>query len=246
LLSFTFHYDGRTIVFDGGGGGDKEHLSDYARSAVAHSALLCDESDYITPDYNDFTAMEDAVEKDDYVFVAAKHILIEGVKLKRYIVWIKPNVIVICDEAESEIQHIYTQNFLFPLVTADDKDKSRITLEIENDYSLTVSQLQTELDSAAFEVKKYTGTTDANADENDLRGSHIQGFKRPVKLLNLAYEKHGKTAKFLTVLEAHSGKAAEARFESAAVENGVINVRANGADKIISISEKLDRGFGLF
>ncbi|MGX9965218.1 heparinase II/III domain-containing protein [Roseomonas sp. F4] len=236
LLSFTFRYDGKQLVWDAGGG--KDGLADYARSAVAHSALFCDEIDYVTPDYADWTALDDAAEADEYVFVAGKHMLIDGVTLSRRWLWLKPNIIVIYDEAQSESEHLYTQNFLLPDLKFDDRKERQITFSVGKGATFSVTQLPIDGD---FQLKKFFGDTNAAASEKTLRGSRVVGFRKLAKLTNLAYEKRAKSAKFITVLEAHSGKEGELVFGSANVANGMLNATASLGDKTISVSEKLDR-----
>lgn len=237
LLSFTFWYDGRQLVWDAGGG--KGGLLDYARSAVAHSALLCDEQDYITPDYPDWTALHDAVETDEYVFVCGEHGLINGVTLSRKWLWLKPNILVIYDEAQSEGEHLYTQNYLFPNCAYDDADKLKVKFTPDPDCTLTVTQLPLDGD---FALNKFFGTTDPHAPEKELRGSRVQEFGQCQPLVNLAYEKRAANTRFLTVLEVHSGREGELTFEAADVEGGILAVSATTTgEKRVTAREKLDR-----
>ena len=234
LLSFTFRYDGQQLVWDAGGGHDG--LADYARSAVAHSALFCDEIDYITPDYGDWTVLDDAVETDEYVFISGQHKLIEGVTLWRKWLWLKPNIIVIYDEGRSESEHLYTQNLLLPKVKFDATNEHEVTFAVAKGYTFKVTQLPTGRD---FELKKFFGTTDAAAPEKDLRGSRLFKYRKPVPLTNLAYEKRAKRARFITVLEAHSGRDGELTFGSANVADRMLNVTASAGEKTVSVSERL-------
>jgi hypothetical protein len=223
LLSFTFFYDGKQLVYDAGGGNGG--LGEYARSAVAHSAFICDDQSYTTPDYFDFTAIQHAVERDNYVLITARHSLYGDAALTRRLLWCKPNVLVVYDEAQAqEKRHIYTQNFLLPNVKTEDADTSHAALEIADGFMLTISQFEPDKDSTELELAKYTGTTDPAAPEEQLRGSRVAGFNKLEKLLNLAYSKRGYTAKFLTLLEAHSGKENEVSMRSVNVNDGVLHV----------------------
>jgi hypothetical protein len=51
-------------------------------------------------------------------------------------------------------------------------------------------------------------------------------------LLNLAYNKRGRQAQFITVLEAHSGKEQEVAVRSAGVSDGVLHVELENGVKI--------------
>lgn len=234
LLSFTFRYDGKQLVWDAGGG--KSELADYARSAVAHSALFCDEADYITPDFADWTALEDSVETEDYVLVTGRHMLIDGVTLSRKWLWLKPNIMIIYDEAESKDDHLYTQNFLLPNMKFKSNGSHDFRFSIADGYTFRVTQLPTESD---FHLRAFGGTTNTAAADDTLRGSRIVGFRKVEKLSNLAFEKRTKNATFLTVLQAHSGRETELTFESADISGGRLNATASRGGKILRVSEKL-------
>jgi hypothetical protein len=147
-------------------------------------------------------------------------------------------VIVIYDEAQSEAEHTYTQNFLFPNIAADETDKSNITLNIADNFTLKISQFGEE----TFELVKYNGTTNVNADEKDLRGSRVVGFAKLEKLLNLAYDKRGTSATFLTVLEAHSGGDGEVSVKAVTMNGDVLRVELDNG-KIIEEEIQLDEKF---
>lgn len=227
LLSFTFWYDGQQLVCDAGGG--KDELSDYAHSSVAHSALLCDERDYITPGYMDWTTLDDPFENDQYALITAKHRLIEGVTLSRTWLWLKPNVIVLFDEGTSGEEHVYTQNFLLRCNHNGrliEREKSGINRGMHGDSDLSVASRHVSLRMAqfdgGFEVIQNMGTRRKTSDIRELRGSLIDDFTKPRGGLNLVYSKRAKTARFLTVIEARGGIPGEAKVRDARLYGGCV------------------------
>jgi len=203
LLSFEFCYDKQWLVLDSEGG--DAPLDEFSISSVAHSALLCDDLDYTQPTYIDWTAMDDYDEQEDYIAIYMSHRLIKGVELKRTFIWLKSNVIILYDEANGDSAHKYTQNFILPDVQFSGNE----TVSLKNgSVELLIKQFY-----GGYELKCYSGTTNKNADMKEMRGSQITGFTKLRKGLNLAYDKQGENAVFLTVLEAHSSNAEIAEFE---------------------------------
>jgi hypothetical protein len=125
-------------------GGGNSGIAEYARSSVSHSALLADDMSYITPHYIGFTAITAAVERDDYVFMALLHTRLPEITLMCRLLWLRLNVLIIYDKAQSEIEYTYTKNILFPNVAVDETDKSNITLNKAEGFTLTISQFPTD------------------------------------------------------------------------------------------------------
>lgn len=200
VLSFTWNYNNKQIFYDAGGG--KGTCEVFASSAVAHNAFICDDYDYITPDYEDWTCMDEASEADEFVMISMSHRLIGGVEMKRYFMWIKPNIIIIVDEGISNEQHKYTQNFIlgdFKLI----KDENHVRVNVSKDDYVDIVQHLNE----PCEVEEYRGTVDPAEDNIEkLRGSLIQSWKKPYHGLNLAYTKATNMARFVTSIECHSSK----------------------------------------
>ncbi|MCL1797157.1 MAG: heparinase II/III-family protein [Eggerthellaceae bacterium] len=213
LLSFTFFYDGHLLVAEAGGGAG--NLADYSRSALAHSALICDDGDYVIPEYNDFTTIDAASEHTDYVLIGMSHRLYPDVELRRAFLWLKPNIIVLLDSAKSETEHVYGQNFL---------------LEKDAQEFLSITQ-----HGDSSELEKFTGTTDIS-DYDNLRGSVISNFKKPLQAMNLTYTQKGTSANYVTVLEAHTGKEGEISIKSVQVDAGNIKIMpVKGRAKVIPL-----------
>lgn len=245
LLSFTFWYAGRQMIWDAGGG--KGSLSDYARSVWAHSALICDGLDYITPGYSDWTALDGHRETEDYVLITGRHRLIDGVTLTRTWLWIKPNVIVVLDEGASASKHDYAQNFLLPSCDprpeavkgasgggygerADEVLGMRV-----GPVSLTITQF-----GGCYDLEVQKGTVKNEVRKDELRGSLIRDFKILRRGVSLAYFCRSETASFLTAIEAHAGSPGEVVVRGASLEGGRILVRLNDG-RTIDVEGRMER-----
>lgn len=198
LLSFTWWYDNVQVFVDSEGG--KDILAEFAGSAIAHNGFIVDDLNYVVPSYTDFTTIYDVDERENCVILTLMHNCYEGVTLKRRLVWIKPNIIVLYDEAESETEHKYTQNFVMQNWTVDKKDISKVTISAAK--KITASVLQIDADDNDYVLEMFCGTTNVN-DEANYRGSLISGMTRLRKGCNLAYSKKGSVVKFLTAIELH-------------------------------------------
>lgn len=198
LLAFTWWYDNVQVFTDSEGG--RAPLDEFAGSAMAHNGIIVDDLNYVIPSYEDFTAIDTVDERDNCVILTMSHNCYNKVTLRRRLMWIKPNIIVLYDEAESDNEHKYTQNFVLQNWVIDKNDSSRVTVSISPNFTVTISQIA--VDESGFELEKFHGTTDVN-DESNYRGSLITDWTKLRKGCNLAYTKHGSKVKFLTVIELH-------------------------------------------
>jgi hypothetical protein len=233
LLSFTFQYDKQQIIYDSEGGNGI--LADFAQSAVAHSALICDDKDYVSPTYIDWTTIDKIDNQEDYVAVYMSHRLFDNVELKRTLIWLKPNIIILIDNAISNGEHLFTQNFILPDIAVKGKD---ILFGKVGAVGFEIKQF-----SGDFELKEYHGTDDENAPQEQLRGSLCTKFKKVREGLNLAYNKTSNNANFLTSIEAHSPneelKKDELSIKSLSLneENNLEITLSDDSKKIIEVVE---------
>lgn len=245
LLSFTFWYDNVQVFMDSEGGVD--NLAEFASSAMAHNGIIIDDLNYMIPSYNDFTAIETVDERDDCVIIDMSHNCYEGVTLRRRLMWIKPNIIVLYDETDSHTEHKYTQNFVLQNWNVDKKDKSKALISVAPDFTATITQINA--DDNDFELEAFYGTTDVK-DEAHYRGSLVSGWRRLRKGCNLAYTKNGSNVKFLTVIELHGASngiseqeshvlSAKTEFDKLAVtlENGT-EICENGLAELRELTAK--------
>ena len=227
LLSFTWFYDRHPLFVDSGGGaGD---VCEYSFSALAHNTLVVDDKNYVTPDYEDWTCIEHSEEKDSYVSLLMEHSLYDGVFLKRRFIWVKPNIVVICDECSSDKEHKYTQNFMLEDYAFDAKDKSRLFINVSSKYHASITQYK--VDELDFNLETYNGTTDLN-DVEHYRGSIIKWFKTLSKGLNLSYIKRSTKAKFMTAIEVHGDS-----FNGNHSEKTLSNLRCDLSNIVIMFSD---------
>ena len=198
LLSFTWYYDGQQIFYDAGGGSDV--CEKYANSSIAHNAFICEETEYITPDYDDWTTIDEVQETEEYVSVFLSHYLIDNVKMARKIWWFKPNVMILVDEANSEENRSFTQNFLLGNFSIEKKDKNSVIVHVAPGFDVSIVQCLVDSNTTLTE---YRGTSDAS-DTEHFRGSQIIGWKKLTNGLNLAYTKKGCAVKFVTIIQCHN------------------------------------------
>ena len=191
LLSFTWCYMGKEICCDNGGG--NEPCDEFAVSAIAHSAFICDELNYMIPDYNDWTTINSYKEDEKYVSIDMSHMLIDDVEMRRRFIWIKPNIIALIDVGYSGTKHKYTQNFIFGDKNISYNDASCVDINIDENLKTTIRQFIRKND---IEFKEYRG-------ENN-RGMRIANGSSYVAGLNIAYSQNDCSSQFVTVLECHS------------------------------------------
>jgi hypothetical protein len=221
-LSFTFFYDNISFVADSGEAiGVKDELAkEYCRSAVAHSALICNDSDYEISPYAEITSIKKIIENDEYVIVVTGHQLYEGVTLSRVFVWVKPNVLVLFDRAESTTEHKYTQNFLFnpPKQRQDGENYTEFKRTDRDTFRVTQYD-------GGYNLEVYKGQT--TFDPENPRGIIFFDQKSPSPVLNFAYNITGNVARFATVLEAHSGKENEISVALEKDDDGAYTIKVS-------------------
>lgn len=199
LTAFTFWYEGCQMFADPGGG--RENLDIFAASAIAHNGFIADDKDYIIPSYTNFTAIDSFTERDDCVIINISNVCYQGIILKRRLMWIKPNIIILYDRAESDTEHKYTQNFVMSACDVDYTDPTHIRTKSSKGVSAEITQFMQNNPG----ITLYYGTVDANA-EKYYRGSLISNYTVPVSGRNLAYNLIGNTASFLTSVEIHGSE----------------------------------------
>ncbi len=197
LLSFTWYYDGKQIFCDTGGG--KTPCDEFAASAVAHNAFICDGGNYTTPDYSDWTTIDETFEQESHVVISMSHRLINDVEMYRKLIWINPNIIVLVDEALSDVEHCYEQNFIMNKFKVIQNDLQNVLIAVAPGFSVRIRQLARPKDIA---LRVFKGNS--TGEEESLRGSRIKKGKEFVRGLNLAFAQKGNIARFATVIECHS------------------------------------------
>jgi hypothetical protein len=233
-MSFTFRYDGHSYITDAGGG--RGVLGDYAQSQEAHSAFYVSDLEYMLPeDSLDFSTLLLSKEEDDYVLLGLRHQLHENIIMSRWIMWIKPNVLIIADKAKGDSVHTFSQNFL--IQGSKPVYDGNSVLFGESAENSTKKYLKITQQHNDFDLKKYFGTTKLS-DPKHYRGSQIMKYTSLHKRKNFVYNIEGKTAEFLTIIEARHGYKSEVSITNAELSKRKLTVEYG--DKIIT--EKLDFG----
>ena len=238
LLSFTWTYDGVPIFLDSGAG--RGQLDLYAVSAIAHNALICDDADYVTPNYMDWTAIDEADEKGDWVRISMHHELIDGVRLARTIVWIKPNIVLLVDEGVSAEKHTYSQNFILGLKKPMNIHSSpfskgtapKVVFKLDKEHIVHLWQHK----PANIILTEFQGTDQVD-DVLHYRGSRIKKLKHPVKGQSLVFSLKGSKALFLTSIECRGATHAseEQRLKEAMLKVGQLTVITDKGKHLIPV-----------
>jgi hypothetical protein len=223
--SFTFYYDGIANVIDSGTKKttkypiptSNQNLLNYLSCQTAHSALIVDDLDYEYEPYVPFTTIKTVTEHKDYIIVRTGHELYSGVNIQRTFLWVKSNVLILFDSAESAVEHSYTQNYIISLFTSRSDGENYIEIKRSNKHRFRITQYE-----AGYDLKDFNGVIPF--DVENPRGVICENGVTPKSAYNLAYTKHGKTVKFLTVLEAHSGKPNEISVHSVNTKGSVLCV----------------------
>ena len=205
LLSFTWYYDGKQIFCDPGRGAGESDM--YASSVIAHNAFICEGKEYLIPTYDDWTTIDSVEETENHVMLDMSHRLLDGIELKRKFLWLKPNIVILMDEAESKTEESFTQNFMMEDHLVQKIDGRRAAVQIAPGFYVSITQCMA---NQEFVLEEYHGT-DKTDDKGNLRGSLLTRKGTPCKGLNLAYTQKGNKAKFFTVIECHSSSKKEVK-----------------------------------
>jgi len=233
LLSFTWMYDKLPIMVDPGEG--TKDVLEYSCSQMAHCSFFCNDMDYSVPLYSDWTSMKSYKEQDDYVVISMCHNLYDSVLIKRNLIWVKPNALVLVDEASSEEAHEYTQNFItknYKYISG--KDNHAVNVKIDSNHELHISQLLS--DGNKLKLEFFNGTSSVkNIDK--YRGSLIKKSSSLEKGLNVAYSAKTKKIRLVTLLEMNSSlqdvHSKEKHILSCAVKDDSLILKMKNKDLII-------------
>ena len=211
LLSFTWNYKGNQLFCDAGGGTDD--LFEYACSAVAHNTLICDDYNPVIPAYYDFTTIDSFKSENNVVVINMSHTLISGVLIKRHFIYIKPNVVILVDTAESETIHKYSQNFLIG-------NKYKYS-NLNQGVSFSVS------DTLSVNIMEHINTNSCInikcGDKNSYHGNVIKNMKELSPGLNLSISMKGQKVIFVTSIEINDRSVTD----NTIYQNSISNITKN-------------------
>ena len=189
LLSFTWNYKGNQLFCDAGGGTDE--LFEYACSAAAHNTLICDDYNPVIPAYYDFTSIDSFKSENNVVVINMSHALINGVLIKRHFIFIKPNVVILVDKAESKDLHKFSQNFLIGSKYEYSNLNRGISFLVSD--SLTMNIIE--------HVNAESTINIISGDENSYCGNVIKNMKELSPGLNLSISEKGRNVIFITSID---------------------------------------------
>jgi len=207
-MALTLFYDNREFILDAGKY-NYEYSSkerEYIVSALAHSTIVVDDSDYPLKKAPDCDIVSSG-EKSGCAWVKMYNNQYEGVKLTRTLIWLEPNLIFLSDHCESEAEHKYTQNYLLSDFAEIQRYDQGIIMESE-DVHFSVRQL----DGEPHNCRIFHG------DNETLRGKVSYKYQQMTDRYNVAFEKNGNQVSFYTCIEVHTGVAGELTLDSIGVD----------------------------
>lgn len=153
-LSFIFQTLGTDILTDQGYYGyEKEHRP-FLMSVFAHNSIAINNEDYWPGKEGQYSRLTEYSKSDDVEIVAGKHTMYDSITVKRKLYFIKPNVIVLEDSAESEYPGMIktiSQQFNFGEKATDAKvSENRAVVTFPKNITATVKSF-TENDTLTLE-----------------------------------------------------------------------------------------------
>jgi len=207
-MALTFFYDNREFILDAGKyhceHGSKERA--YVLSALAHSTLVVDDSDYPLKKSPDCDILS-AGEQPGCAWVKMYNNQYEGVKLTRTLIWLASNLIFLSDHCESEQEHKYTQNYLLSDFAEIQRYDQGIIMETD-DAHLSIRQM----DGEPHNCRIFRG------DNQTLRGKVSYKRQQMTDRYNVAFEKTCRQTSFYTCIEVHTGVPGEFTLDSIEVD----------------------------
>lgn len=167
-----------------------EHLplKDYFHGTRAHNTVVVDgkDQDKGAPSANPL------VEGDGYALQSAESDLYTGVKHKRAVILLGKKFVVIIDELTSKKEHKYEQMFhLFPEAKLKKSGMTLSGIGASPEQAVTIRQLNTD----GLSVKAVKGQT------KPYDGFCSFEYEKAIPNYSISYEKRGKEADFITLLE---------------------------------------------
>ncbi|PHR13746.1 MAG: hypothetical protein COA40_04175 [Aequorivita sp.] len=101
-LQFIFQTLGIDILTDQGYYGYEDKHRPFLMSVFAHNSIAINDSDYVLGKEGQYSKLTGYWKSDDVEIVSAEHNMYDSITVKRKLYFIKPNVIVLQDWAESE------------------------------------------------------------------------------------------------------------------------------------------------
>jgi len=223
-LNFTLYSGGRVLIPDPGlytyeDGADRN----YFHGTNSHNTVIVDNSDQ----QKGSAILGEFKEDDGYVYQSAAHTLYDDVVHKRAITLVDDNLIIIVDELSSDESHNYSQRFnLSP--------DSQIRVE---GYKVVVFDKNRNTEMTLYQLDN-SGITfhSVNGENNPVGGFCSLEYGKKVPCEQLRFDKNGKSAKFVTVIEI-GGKS---RLGTSLDQNGItlsapdktVNIKINNTEAI--------------
>ena len=165
----------------------------YVKSVFAHNSIAVDDLSYnIRDKYNvGKSIIESYGITSNYSYVKASHVLYDGVKITRTVIFFDAGAVYFHDEIESNDFHKYTQIFnIGKDVNINEIDENNILLSSEEDNSnLTLKQL-----NGIPDLEIYSGSY------NPMRGWQSTVLTEIFPITSLNFEQEGRNVVFETAI----------------------------------------------
>ncbi|MFH0856611.1 MAG: heparinase II/III family protein [bacterium] len=213
-LNFILYSNGLNMITDSGLYTYEEGFyKSYFHGSRAHNTVVVDGMDQKlgTASAGNF------FEGEGYVYQSGQHNLYSGVSHQRGILLIGHDVVIIIDRLTSEDEHKYEQLFHFsPELDLSFDDLNITGVGSGNGREIRIYQL----------VKDDIKINSAFGQASPPDGLCSFEYEKAVPCYAVSYEKHGKTANYITILEI--GRHDNSFFAN--VENNIVNIRKNNMD----------------
>lgn len=208
-LSFVLSSLGEDIFIDAGKYEyNNTKWREYISSSKGHNMITVDNTSYKIENKNYGSFITDYILEEGYSWVRGEHNLFQNVKLSREILYIKPNVLLIFDKANSNTHHSYEQNFNLGKTFEIDYEQSDENLVVANndngDITVTIKQLKP-IDS----YRIYKGYNNEKDRKNPIRGYASEVTNELFEINQIEFHKNGFNVEFVTLISLESSRYSE-------------------------------------
>lgn len=193
-LSFNLFYNGKDIFVDSGKYNyvKSDKIRQYVLSPIAHNTLAIDGKEYKLGDplvYRDKIKITGYHKTLHYELIQGENKAYNGAKLKRTLIFFKPDVIIIFDQAVSDEDQKFLQLYnLAPHIEI---------LETKDNYAKIKSGAD------IIEIEQLLGTssvTSFQADRTEPRAIMSERFNELIDISQLEFSKTGENVNYLTMI----------------------------------------------
>ncbi len=217
-LSFIFQTLGVDILTDQGYYGYEKEYRPFLMSVFAHNTIAINNKDYWAGKKEQYSKLTGYSKSDDVEIVSGEHGMYDSITVKRKLYYIKPNVIILQDWAESEYPNlikIISQQFNF----GEQATEAQVS---ENSVIITFPK------NITATVKSFTENDKITLEES--YRSRIQYSKVPIYQVKVQKASN----KLITVIEVQS-PAYKSPVSNISIQEGKIKYEKDGEKNFIGL-----------